>query len=168
MTRNLGALLATFSIAGCAAADPVSTPDVATAVGLKEQAIVSQFPCSHSVSPKGARNATIQRSVCVRTADRMIFVKRDNDRYVQTAAVPFSSVKAVNLYKLGLGRQIQLETEAGVHAFSADASTMRADPPRSDAEFQALGALGLRTGQAEHYIGGPKPTTTVIPIIVGR
>lgn len=167
MKRVLTAL-AVSALAGCATADTVSTPEIAGSIGLKEQAVVSQFACNHSISPKGARNATIQRSVCVRTADRIIFVQRDKNQYVQTAAVPFSTIKAVNLYKIGVGRQIQIETDAGVHAVQAETDAIRADNARTEAEFQALGALGLRTGQAEHLIGGPKPTTTVIPIIVGR
>lgn len=166
--KRLLVALAVSAVAACAAPDPVSSADVAGAIGLKEQAVVSQFPCNHSISPKGSRNAAIQRELCVRTTDRIIFVKRDNDRYVQTAAVPFNTIKAVNLWKLGAGRQIQIETEGGVHMVQAEVDAIRADGARTEAEFNALGALGLRTGQAEHYIGGPKPSTTVIPIIVGR
>src|SRR5215216_3777132 len=120
MKRVLAAL-AVSAVAACATANTVSTPEIAGAIGLKEQAVVSQFPCNHSISPKGSRNAAIEREVCIRTTDRMIFARRDKDQYVQTAAVPFSAMKAVNLWKVGAGRQIQIETDGGVHMVQAEA-----------------------------------------------
>jgi hypothetical protein len=168
---SLVVLVAALTLTSCASApEPRSEAQLATELGVDPKTVVSQYRCFHSISPKGARSASHQDSMCLRTRDRLVFGRYDKQagRYVVSAALPFKSITAIRFHSYALARQIQLETDAGVHGvYARPESTLwvKADRDTTDAEYAAMAKLGVPTGDAPFYIRDSNSTTTV-PIFI--
>jgi len=157
-------------LAGCAASDKRPTSEIVSNLSVDEKAVASQFPCFHSISPRGAKSASWEKSVCVRTQDKLVFAQRDKDRYVPTASLPFKNVKSVALWKRGLVRQIQLDTEAGVHTVSArsEGLLVDGDGAKTEAEFDALVQAGIPAVSATAWVSNRNSAPLFIPLYVGK
>jgi hypothetical protein len=155
---SLVIVVAALTLTSCASTpEPRSEAQIATDLGVDPRAVVAQYGCFHSISPKGARTASHQDSMCIRTRDRLVFGRYDRQagRYVVSATLPFKSVTAIRFHSYALVRQIQLETDAGVHAvYAKPESTLwvRVDRERTEAEYAAMAKLGMPTGEAPFYI----------------
>ena len=157
-----------LTLAGCAGPEPRSEGQLASELGVSGSSVAAQYECRHAIAAKGAKSAAWADSMCIRTRDRMVFGRYDprSKRYVQSAVVPFNTIKAAKHYT-GSPHEVQLETDAGVHTFFAKKNGLMFvnDNDRTDQEYAALAGAGLPTAQATHAIRNSQQSSFV-PIFI--
>jgi hypothetical protein len=158
----------TLTLAACAGPEPRSQQQLAHELGVESTSVVAQYECRHAIAARNAQSAPWIDSMCIRMKDRMVFGQYDRsaNRYVQSALVPFSTIKAAKHFT-GMAHHVQLETDSGVHAFFVKRNGVMTvnDDARTDQEFAALGAAGLRTAQATYGIKNQQ-SSSFVPIFI--
>ena len=163
------AVLVGLSLTACATPEPRSEAQLGAELSVDSRSIVSQYECRHAIAAKGAKAATWEDSVCIRMKDRMVFGRYDrgSKRHVQSAVVPFSTIQTAKQFPKS-PRDIQLETDSGVHTFFARKSGLMFvnDDAKTDSEYAALSSAGLRTAQATYAIRNNSQSSTFVPIFI--
>jgi hypothetical protein len=161
-------VLVALTIAGCASPEPKSAAQLPAELEVDSKAVVSQYECKHAIAARGAKAAAWEDAVCIRMKDRMVFGRYDrgSKRYVQSALVPFSTVKTAKQFPKS-PREIQLETDSGVHTFFAKKSGLMFinDNEKTDQEFAAFSGAGLRTAEASYSIRNSQ-SSSFVPIFI--
>lgn len=167
--KTVIALVAVLALGACATGDRRSDSEIVGDLGVKQPEILAQYRCWHAIAPKGARSAAWEEAMCVRTKDRIIFGRFDkgSGRYIAGSMLPFSQVKSINLFKRALGRQIQLDTDAGIHMVGVKPAVNWVDIEiaGTEAEFAAMSKLGIPTGEATVAIARSN-SSTFIPFFI--